>query len=125
MIEYYLNSFPEAGDAGKKSAISLNDLSDMIDKININTFDKTDRDAITKRNALSLAIRSLRNSLVREYSSTKYFKDAFRGLRNYVEKSTGQELNEYLSNNDILVSQTFADMSSVTGYAIDNENIES
>ncbi len=125
MIEYYLDSFPEAGNAGKKSAMALDDLSDMIDKINIDTFGNTDRNAITKRNALSQAVRSLRNSLIREYSSTKYFKDAFRGLRQYVEKSTGKELNEYLSDNDILVNQTFADMSSVTGYTVDPENIES
>lgn len=120
---YYANQFTEASRAGLESARSIFASIALVDNVNISTFGVL-TDAVVAMNSLSVALRSSYEFIFTNQYSTQPMESTFLGLSNHILKMSNLSINEYVSNNDLKVSSTYAKLSRIYGNVIDNSNID-
>lgn len=120
----YADYFSMSADAGvARAKVFFGGINPVVN-VDMRTYDVFD-DAQQSKRGLIATLQLSYNVLLTEAESIVPMSDAFKSLAEHIRKWTGSNLNDYLSNNNIQVSSTYANISSLCNNSINNENIES
>ena len=107
-------------DSIQVKTVNISDnLTTVLNDLYASEVDKTDKDKLWLYNGI-LQDQKLINQ--NQADTNNRLLDFVRALQDHVTKQYG-DVNNYLSNNNIRVYQTFADVSEIVGYPILSNNI--
>lgn len=122
-IDFYVDHFAIAADAGVdavrqlEKAVSISVLSDPEEYLQVKAATKNKQAFVDK---LRLAEHNVSTFGI----DVQYMRESFVGLSKYVSSAENKDLNTYLTDSGIRVSQTFANISRLCGVEIDDTNVE-
>lgn len=116
----YTEEFADAALAGTYSAAALNTLTSVVEGIDPNTFEKP-TDAIKAKNVFLRQIYSSYDEINNDANAIAPMIESFRGLSTFLQKCSGQTVNEYLTTWGFKVNATYA---AITEDSISSSNIE-
>ncbi len=123
-FEEYAEKMGNIARAGIRSAQSLFGIIEIIEKADFSTFnlnDDTMRSVVGFRNS---AVDSYQIVYAEAYQLTS-MAGAFRALGDHIQNWTGNSINDYLTNNGIIVNRTFGTITQrVMGVTISDSNME-
>lgn len=122
-IEFYTEYFALAATSGIESSKSIHSAIAIIQAVNPATFSKH-QDAIASKNNLFITLRSSYESIFTNAFSTRPMESSFQGLAKYILATSGQTVDEYLSEHGVKVTQTYANISEILGEDIRTSNID-
>lgn len=122
-FEFYSSYFVTAAKAGMKMAQTFYDAIDPADRVDAKTFDQFPN-ALSTRNDLLMNIESSYERILTYASSMDPIRDSFVSLSEHIIKYTGLTIDEYLEDNDLKITTTYAELSRLSGYPISSSNID-
>lgn len=120
--EYYVNTFTSTAEAGIKSSQALYVAINPISRARFSSFE-VKRDALNATNALAGAIASSYEIIFADAHSVHPMREAFRDLADHIRQWTGKTLDQYLADEGISVSNTYAKISNVVDEEISSGSI--
>lgn len=121
-FSFYADNFALAAESGLLAVNSLTPAVDGASRVDFRTFEIA-RDVNAVRNVFVVNLKTSYESVFINASSTNPMTDAFNHLSQHIHKFFNMNVNDYLSNNNIKVTQTYASLSAVFGEAINEGNI--
>ena len=119
MASEYDNIASSLGNYRESFFESAYKMLDMQETLNQTDWDLTDLDRYNMNNAIVNAY----NVIVRNYVNNSRINKMVASLQNHVIRNYGS-INDFLLDNEILVPQSFADMSNDLGFEINESNID-
>lgn len=123
-FQIYADYFTLAAKAGRESANTMFDALDPLTHVRVQTF-LVFENAISAKNTMIQTIESSYERMVTNAINVDPMANSFKYLADHVKRSSGaSNLDEYLSDNSIQVSSTYAEIHRiVTGETISDANI--
>ena len=109
---FYSQNFGDAADAGIVSSRKIYDAISVISRVNFSSFSQH-IDTVNATNTLINAIVFSYELSFSEAHSIYPMRDAFADLATHIRNWTGKTLDQYLTDEGILVNQTYANIANV------------
>jgi len=123
-FEHYAEQMGDIARAGIKAAQSLYRIINTIEQADYSTFRLND-DIVRSITGLRNAVSDAYQIIYTEAYQINPMKGSFKALGDHIQSWTGKSINDYLTDNSIIVNRTFGTITQrVMGVAISESNLE-